>query len=112
MQNKYCSNCRNGEIKREADYKVKGIVWVSDEKSMPYTAYLCSDHLEMLIQDDAELTIVEWVSEKAIKERCEELVEQYTGYDSFNDMCKNNPTLRGFAGARWLKEQYLISKGA
>jgi hypothetical protein len=101
----YCASCRNGEIKEEADYKVKGKVWGND-RMIPYSAYICKDHFNMKLEDYAELTIVEWVSDKAKKERCEELVEKYTAYNSFKEMCKNNPTIRGFKGANFLRREY------
>ncbi len=58
---KICSSCKAGEIYDvPADCYVKGKRWPVNnfaEKMIPYRAYLCKDHLEMLLDDGAVLTI-------------------------------------------------------
>ena len=50
----YCASCRNGEIKREADCFVQGKVHTDkDEYMHPYKAYLCNDHIDMMLDDGA-----------------------------------------------------------
>jgi len=91
IKTKYCISCKHGEIEREADYKVQGTIYNDYlDKNMPYKAYLCKDHLEMMLQDGAELEVIEHVSEEAK----DELTKEVTGYHTFNELCRNYPTLR------------------
>lgn len=57
---KYCSSCKAGEVKELADYLVQGKIQ-GDYKMMPYKAYICEDHYQMLLDDGAELRIIERV---------------------------------------------------
>jgi len=106
---KTCSSCRAGEINRSADYFVKGKIQ-GDYKIIPYRAYICSDHLKMLEDDGAELKIIEYVSLEFIQKRADFLTREYTNYDNFKQLCKDNPTLREFPGATWLLKQYNLRK--
>ncbi|MFW6046333.1 MAG: hypothetical protein ACOCP4_00820 [Candidatus Woesearchaeota archaeon] len=56
-----------GRKKVEADIRVRGRIWGS-YKMIPYDAYICIEHYEMLCDDDARLKIIEYVSEKAKRE--------------------------------------------
>ena len=93
MATKFCASCRNGENEVEADYLVKGRHWVDDDRSVPYRAYLCKEHLEMMLEDGDDLDIVEYVGE-ALERRKNELTRKHTGYGSFAELCLNSPTLR------------------
>ena len=106
---KYCSQCKAGEIKKPADYFVKGIIQ-GDYKMIPYRAYICSDHLQMLEDDEAQLKIIEYISHEAILKRADFLTRENTAYNSFSELCRNNPTLRGFSGSIWLSKQYNLRK--
>ena len=91
---KKCASCKRGGTDIEADYLVKGKVWINNERMMPYRAYLCEEHLDMMEDDDAELEIVEFVSRTKKEERFTKLIRYYTGYKSINEILTNNPTLR------------------
>ncbi len=109
MAKRYCASCRAGENKVEADYMVKGIRcdrWGEDR--MPYRAYLCDEHLTMMLDDGAELDIVEYVSEQARNKRAKDLVENYTGYEGVKNFLASNPTLqkRSFEGVEFLRVFY------
>ncbi len=91
---RYCSQCKSGENTIDADYLVKGKIYSSSGRSIPYRAYLCREHLDMLRSDDADLTIIDWVSDSAL----DELTAELTSYSTFARLCKNNPTLRSYPG--------------
>ena len=51
-----CSSCRNGELDRDADVLVSGSLMTGDYGQepvwMPYRAYLCDDHYELMVSDE------------------------------------------------------------
>lgn len=61
MSRKYCAQCKAGdhEVNEEAEYRVVGKIWINNEKMMPYRGYLCKDHLTAMLDDGAELRVVE-----------------------------------------------------
>jgi hypothetical protein len=70
----------------EADYLVHGKI---NEK--PYKAYICNEHIDMYLMDDGNyLNIIEYISDNAKNE----LTKELTGFNTFNELCINNPTLR------------------
>lgn len=105
---KYCASCRRGENKVEADYLVKGRRYVDDTRSTPYRAYLCGDHLDIMLEDGDLLEcyeIVKTLSQQARLEHAKHLTTLLTGHVSFNSMCHNYPTLRAVPGAPFLERQ-------
>ena len=91
---KYCSSCRNGEKKEPAAYLVRGKVFsLLNNRWIPYRAYLCEDHLSMMLDDGIDLEIVRYYGE-ARAQRADELTREYTGYNSFRELCQDTPTLR------------------
>ena len=61
MTEKYhtCASCRNGEIYDEpATCEVRGRIAGCARDWIPYHSYLCDEHLELLLDDGAELHIV------------------------------------------------------
>ena len=106
MKKRYCASCRNGEIKNEADYMVKGKVWGTD-RMVPYRAYICKEHMEMLFDDGAELEIIEYISQRAKDDRAWELIEYYTAYENMKQfLAQHAPTLMDFPGAAWLRRYF------
>ena len=93
MKKRYCASCRNSERKTEADYYVVGRMWVDNERTVPYQAYLCKDCFDIMNDHDHTLKVVRYISEEAVTIRQTELVRYYTGYDNFKQMCANYPTL-------------------
>ncbi len=55
---KYCAQCRAGEKKIPADFRVKGRIW-GISRMIPYNGYICDDHLTMLEDDGAIINIIE-----------------------------------------------------
>jgi len=110
---KYCAHCKNGDIKREADYFIKGKVWRDNERTIPYKAYICKDHYEMLCDDDAELRIEEYISPSVRNERAKELIFNNTMFESVAGFLASTPTLRkkAFTGVEWLRKYYKEETG-
>ena len=55
---KYCAQCRAGENKESATVYVEGKIQSSySDRMIPYKAYLCDDHLELLVTDGAEFRV-------------------------------------------------------
>lgn len=121
---KYCAQCRSCEREHPADYKVRGYIrdYYSDRK-IPYRAFICDEHLEILTQNGAELTIEEYLNrpvtetrktERETEEtRVEKVLRKYTGYYSVNEFLQGNPTIRPgtFPGAELLREYYKEKTG-
>jgi len=108
---KYCASCKNGEIKREADYLVKGKI--PNENSfgpamIPYRAYLCEDHLEAKIEGGAELEIIEYLSQEAKDNHAKEILQTSTMWKTTEEFLNSNPTIRrgSFPDASWLRRYY------
>jgi len=61
---KLCASCRNGENEVPADFEVKGRTFrYGDGKtSLPYHAFLCEDHFNMMLEDGDELEVVRRLS--------------------------------------------------
>ena len=54
----FCANCRNAERQTEADYYVKGKMFSSNEREIPYRAYLCGDCLSSMEDHDHQFISV------------------------------------------------------
>lgn len=59
---KTCSQCRAGEVSMPADYYVQGTIFVDTcTNPVPYKAYICQEHYELLVSDGANLKIKSFV---------------------------------------------------
>jgi hypothetical protein len=105
---KFCSHCRSCERREEADLSVRGFSIGRDGRRIPYRAYLCEDHHDMLIDDGYELRTVEYLSEHAIDQHVTKILRGYTAYLSTREFLANNPTLRPgtFPGVEYLRKYY------
>ena len=57
MKKRICASCRSNEGEPiEAEWFVKGRIPTGD-RWMPYQAYLCDCHVEVLLDDGAEFTV-------------------------------------------------------
>lgn len=87
MKTRYCSSCKRGENKIEADEFVSGKAYSGSGRLMPLRGFYCSDHVQMMEDDGAEFT-------DRYSINVNEIVRTRTGWASFDEMCRNNPTLR------------------
>ena len=111
---RYCASCRNGGGKEPADYKVRGRIWLDNERSIPYNGFLCKDHLLAMIEDGNDLRVIDWVGEERDR-HASELVYLHTMYYGLKDFLNpsHNPTIRpkSFEGAEWLRRYYREKTG-
>jgi len=94
---RYCAQCRSGEKRVPADVLVKGQV-VFIDRPVPYQAWLCNDHFEMLVEDGNELKVIDRSPEEWAR-WADETTREYTAYGSFRELCRSNATVVGFPGA-------------
>jgi len=59
---KMCASCRNGENEVPADFEVKGRTFRFTEGGLPYHAFLCEDHFNMMLEDGDELEVIRCLS--------------------------------------------------
>jgi hypothetical protein len=90
---KKCSQCKSGGIDYDADYMVKGFIWSDNGKKIPYCANICKEHYRLLMEEGAELKIISYYGDE-LTNRKNELTRTYTGYNNFQELCRNNATLR------------------
>jgi hypothetical protein len=86
-----CASCKRGENKVGADVFVSGRIRSRDsDKMMPYRAYLCDDHLQLLKDDgrDDALTVTDL--------NLDRITARETAFRTFAELCQkhHNPTLR------------------
>jgi hypothetical protein len=104
---KYCAQCKRGEKKTDADFKVKGRIWgINSNKMTPYQAAICEDHLMILMDDGAELKITERLSKRVQDEYALLLILEHTAWGSLTHFLMSTPTLRKFEGAEWLQSYW------
>lgn len=114
---KTCGHCRRGEV-----HGVHATVMVRGKNRDGRTvakAYLCDDHLEVEVQDGAEYTVTTLMTRAYLKEligrqsgKLDDLVRKNTGYQSFEQMCANYPTLRPInADMKLLRAAYELAVG-
>ena len=96
MTKHYCAQCKAGEIYSElATVYVEGKIQSSySDRYIPYKAYLCNDHLELLSCDGAVFTLNIEVIQGYTMSSLNTLTRRYTAYSTFSELCRNNPTLR------------------
>ena len=96
IKNRTCAQCRSSErVSEGTDEPVYAFVWGriwagASERRMPYRAYLCREHLQMLLEEGAELRVIRF--------DVDELTRSHTAYRTFGELCRNRPTLRVVRG--------------
>ena len=91
---RYCAHCKNGERIIEADYRVKGKYYNETyNRELPYNAYICTEHYDMMVSDGAQLKITEYVNASE-HEHALEIIREYTGFESIDQFLRNTPTIR------------------
>jgi hypothetical protein len=98
---KLCVHCRKIGISKEADYRVKGFNY---ETKIPTMTSLCIEHTKLLLSDGWELTILDYLSEKAKYEYARDLIKQYVNNVSIIKFLEDNPNIR--EGDEFLKIFY------
>lgn len=100
---RFCASCRRGYDggdpdtgPAEAEVFVRGKQISQNGNLIPYRGYLCKDHYRMMEDDGAVFkTVVSLKTRNDFKAaRLDDLTVQYTAYETFEEMCKNTPTLR------------------
>lgn len=103
IKTKYCSQCHSSPeenvFRAHAEYFVRGRRYAADnDVRVPYRAYVCGDHLDVLLTDglldESTLHVEALVGTRAWLCEIDEITRKYTAYDSFRQMCRSNPTLR------------------
>tara|TARA_R100000458_G_scaffold45393_1_gene43608 strand:+ start:231 stop:722 length:492 start_codon:yes stop_codon:yes gene_type:complete len=97
---KFCGRCKAGDNPHPApaEYEVRGkqVNFITGNVT-PFRAYLCESHLEGMgaFEDDKyEIHSYEWRPGMLIpKAEANELVREFTGYETFTDICRNYPDL-------------------
>tara|TARA_S200002703_G_C3787660_1_gene242955 strand:+ start:121 stop:624 length:504 start_codon:yes stop_codon:yes gene_type:complete len=96
---KLCGACKAGDHPHPApaEYEVKGMQTSETGKRTPFRIYLCTPHIEGMGEfetDRFEIRTEEWKTGMLIPEdRANELVREFTGYNTFRNLCRNYPDL-------------------
>lgn len=84
-----CASCKRGEIATPADVFVQGTI-VRNDRTIPYRAYLCNEHLELMAEQGDEENLTVTSIDLDAMAVCD------TAFSTFAELCQkhHNPTLR------------------